>query len=100
MLLVAKHSAMVRAASEPNRAKRDKAIRDAETRQQIKEAMQRTGVAMTSTEFCNILKTPRQRIDRVLKAMCSDKEITRKRSASRRPDGEGFRSTFKYRLAK
>lgn len=42
----------------------------------------------------------RQRTDRILMNLFDQKLVSRRRRATRRPDGEGFRNPYKYSLVK
>lgn len=81
-------------------ARSKQSSRNAADRQAIIDTLAAASRCMTSTEISQRAGVSRQRVDRMLEALLAEKIVTRRRRATRRADGEGFRNPYKYRMGR
>lgn len=96
--VVASHEAMLRmTANEREEARcRQSAARDADDAA-ILTLLRQEDRPMPCSEIAVMLNFNLRRTDKALARLLAKKEITRRRGAVRRADGEGFRNSWRYR---
>lgn len=101
MRLVAQQSAeMAMDHNQRERARTNRTGRTEADRQAIIDTLNGAERAMSSTEIGKRAGVNRQRTDRILGELHDLQIVTRRRRAQRRPDGDGFRNPYKYRIAR
>lgn len=82
------------------RIRTNMAANRAADRQAVEDVLAAADRSMTSTEISTLAGVSLRRTERILKDMIAAKTATRRRSATRRADGDGFRNNFRYRASK
>lgn len=87
-------------------AQRDLTKRQCEASQQerlnaraaVIDALNSATGPLTSTQIADRSGTRPKQVDYILTLLLKNKTVTRRRSATRRADGQGFRNLYKYRV--
>ena len=101
LMLLVKKQALYRDAdtNERERMRTDRKRQDELDRQAVLDMLTAANKPITSVEIANATRINRTRIDRILAEFLEKETVTRRRSAVRRDDGGGYRSTYRYRIA-
>lgn len=102
LVRLVEHQAALQAldTNERERIRTSRAASEAADRQAVADVLTAADRPMTSTEIANRAGVSRQRVERILDLLGAERKVSRRRSAVRREDGQGYRNSFRYRITK